>query len=124
MPAEVLVVDDDPAFRFLIAEVVTAAGLAVRSVGSAEEGLAAALADRPRLVVTDVHLPGRSGFVLCRQVKGHPLLKGVRVLVVTGTYDPEEAGMLAAADGADAYLAKPFHLPELMAVIRRLSAPA
>jgi DNA-binding NarL/FixJ family response regulator len=115
----VLVVDDDPDLRMLIATVFADAHARAVEAESGEEALAIAADARPDLVVLDVHLPGMSGYEVCRTLKqrfgdGLPiiLLSGER----TESFD-RVAGLLL---GADDYLVKPCAPDELVARARRL----
>jgi DNA-binding response OmpR family regulator len=88
----------------------------------ARDGVAAiaSLADfHPDLVLLDVMLPGRSGFEVCRAIRGQPAGARTRVLMLTAQGGlGEEARGLAA--GADAWLTKPFATRELVARVRAL----
>jgi len=74
---------------------------------------------QPDLVLLDIMLPGRSGFEICRHIRGEPRLAGTRVLMLTakGGAGEESRGFAA---GADAYLTKPFSTRELVARARAL----
>ena len=65
----VVVVDDAPVFRQLVATVLGQAGYRVREAGTAEEALGLAAEERPALVLLDVVLPGLSGYELCRRLR-------------------------------------------------------
>ena len=71
------------------------------------------------LVVLDLMMPGATGFEVCEQLRSHPETRHVPILALTG-YDTlqNEARILAA--GANAYLAKPFELPQFIAAVKRL----
>ena len=113
---EVWIVDDDPALRWVMNEALTEAGFPVKAFASAEE-LRAALAQRqPSVLVSDVRLPGESGFELLAHLKqAHPRLP---VIVVTAHADLESA-VAAYQGGAFEYLPKPFDLDELVALVQR-----
>jgi CheY-like chemotaxis protein len=59
------------------------------------------------------------GFEVCRQIKTNPDTAHIKVLAVTG-YDSEENRKRILAEGADAYLTKPFLKDELMQIIENL----
>ena len=114
----VLVVDDDDGCRDLISTTLTRGGYHIRSAGDGDEALAAAREEPPSLVVLDVHLPGRSGYDVCRELRAEfgdrlPLLfiSGER----TEPYD-RVAGLRL---GADDYIVKPFDPDELLARVDR-----
>ena len=105
MPANLLVVDDDPDLLQLLSMRLTAAGYRVTGVGSAEAALAHLEAVRPQLVVSDVQLPGRDGLALFDEIRArHPALP-VILLTAHGTI-PD--AVEATARGVFTYLTKPF----------------
>ena len=119
--AHVLVVDDDPRLRLLVAKLLRANGFRVTGAqdGAAmERVLASALVDA---IVLDLMLPGRDGLALCRDVRAR---SDVPILMLTAK--GEESDRVAGLEmGADDYLPKPFGPRELVArlkaVLRRAS---
>jgi DNA-binding response OmpR family regulator len=110
----VLIVDDDPAIRELLA---TLLGFEGWEVAVARDGKAALeTADRapPDVVLVDVLMPGLSGLEICRRLKERP--DPPRVVMVTGMADPGDERDGRAA-GADAYLRKPFSPLELLEAV-------
>src|SRR5260370_25831901 len=90
----------------------------VRTAASAAEALEV-LEDGTAidLMLTDVDMPGLSGFDLCREVKANPAFRGIPILMLTGLTD-EATLQEAFAAGASDYIAKPVRLSELMARVR------
>ena len=118
MTPAILVVDDDPAFRELVVEILTGAGSIVREAASAEEALVALAAESFRLVLTDQRMPGLGGLELTRRVRAAPHAPEVVVMTAFGTI-PEavEAVRCGAAD----YLTKPLESPAaLRQLVRRI----
>lgn len=116
----VMVVDDERAITELLTLSLQGEGWLVRSVGDGRE--AAALADHfhPDAVLLDLMLPGLNGLQVLRQLKhANPALP---VLLMTAR-DSEDDRIVAIAMGADAYLAKPFVIAELVARVRALLLP-
>jgi DNA-binding response OmpR family regulator len=104
--ARILVVDDDPAIRELLTDVLE---MEDYEVGIAVDGLAAVRAVnacRPDFVVLDVMMPGLDGFGVLEAIRGQPG-EPVPVLMLTAAAEPD-AGTRAWANGVDYYLAKPF----------------
>jgi EAL domain-containing protein (putative c-di-GMP-specific phosphodiesterase class I)/DNA-binding response OmpR family regulator len=112
--ARILVVDDDPSVRELVANCLRRAGFDVAEAASGE--LALELLDREEmsLVVLDVGLPGMSGTDVVRTLRQAPHTATLPVILLTGSGDeyPLETGLGA---GADDYLPKPVRLEELVA---------
>jgi two-component system, OmpR family, phosphate regulon response regulator PhoB len=118
MSAHILIVEDDPAQRELLAYNVSAQGWRVSAAASGDEGLDLIAEDPPDLVLLDWMLPGTSGIEVCRRLKarrGQGAVMPVLMLSARG----EEADRIRGLDtGADDYLVKPYSLAELMARIR------
>lgn len=72
---------------------------------------------RPDLVLTDMSMPGRTGASLCRAIKADPSLRGIPVVLLTA-WSGTDAIVQAYADGADDFVAKPFHPQILVARLR------
>jgi two-component system response regulator AtoC len=116
MPARILVIEDDAAFRAMLCEALASKGYEPLGVGSAEEGVARARAEAFDLVLTDVMLPGMDGIEgLSRLKEASP---GCDVIVMTG-YATKEKALEAVRLGAYDFFAKPFSLAEMEVVIRR-----
>ncbi len=110
-----LVVDDEPELRGLLAEYFTRHGFSVRTAdhaGHARELLAQA---RPHLALLDVNMPGENGLSLARWLReAHP---EVAIVVLTTAGDAIDR-IVGLEMGADDYLPKPFELRELLARVR------
>jgi DNA-binding response OmpR family regulator len=117
----VLVVDDEPTIRQLLAINLLAEGI---HVAAAPDGLAArqaVFADPPDLIILDVMMPGLDGLELLRELRGDPRTTDVPVVLLTArTTDAEVWAGWAA--GADYYLTKPFDVGELLDFIEDLGS--
>ena len=119
----ILVVEDPRDYGRLIESALQGFGVPLVSASSTAEALRVALEKRPRLVVADAALPDASGFELCRVLRQRPELAGLRILVVCGTHNPEQAELRLAGFAPDAILAKPFRVADLHAAVKRLLTP-
>jgi DNA-binding NarL/FixJ family response regulator len=115
----ILIVDDDPLIRELISSLVEVAGYSAIQVDSGEAALVAAGALRPSLVLLDVHLPGISGYEVCRQLKERfgPRLP---IIFLSGQRTEPHDRVAGLLIGADDYVVKPFYPEELTARVRGL----
>ena len=110
----ILLVEDDPTLRGVIADALTEAGFHVATSGDGEQAVGVADAHRPDLAVLDVMLPSRSGFDLARVLRSRSDLP---VIFVTAR-DAVDDRLTGFDIGADDYLVKPFALAELLARVR------
>ena len=114
----VLVVEDHPRLAETVATVLRREGMAVDVAFDGREALGrVALADYD-VVVLDRDLPGVHGDEVCRAMVADGRPSRVLMLTAAGTLEDRVAGL---GIGADDYLAKPFHLAELVARVRALS---
>lgn len=120
-PARVLVVDDDPDVRDLVALRLRLDGYEVHGEPDGEAGLAAAVALVPALVVADWMMPRLSGLELCRALRREPATAGVPVLLLTARTQEDDVQRAFAA-GADDYILKPFSPRELSSRVRAVLA--
>jgi two-component system, OmpR family, response regulator len=122
MPRRVLVVDDDPHIRQLLAFAFAKAGMEVSEAGDGEEALASAALAMPDLVVLDITMPRLDGLEVCRRLRAN---SEVPILFLSSR-DEEIDRVLGIELGADDYVVKPFSPREVVArakAILRRTAP-
>jgi serine phosphatase RsbU (regulator of sigma subunit)/CheY-like chemotaxis protein len=113
--ANVLVVDDDEAKRYILVTWLRRAGHVVTEVGTGREALAkAAAAD---VIMLDVHLPDMSGFEVCRRIKADSRTAAIPVIQVSATAVEVADRVHGLTEGADAYLVEPTEPAELLATV-------
>jgi two-component system alkaline phosphatase synthesis response regulator PhoP len=117
--ARVLVVEDEPHIRDLIALHLKLEGLAATAVGDGEEGLRLARSEPYDLVILDLMLPGLDGVTVCRAIRRDATNSDVPILMLTARRE-ESDKVLGLESGADDYLTKPFGVRELIARVRAL----
>lgn len=117
----VVVVDDDRAFNALLVSVLAGAGYATVGVESAEEALEVVARSRPDVLLTDVQLPGVSGYELTRRLRDEYGDRPAVVIISGERTEPFDraAGILI---GADDYMVKPVDAGELVARVWRLAS--
>jgi DNA-binding response OmpR family regulator len=122
--ASILVVEDDPAIRNGLLDVLVFNGFRVKGIADGKEGLSEGLANAYDLILLDVMLPNLDGFSICRQIRRAKPAQGIIILTAKGSEDDIVTGFKS---GADDYVSKPFSLRELMvrveAVLRRIGKP-
>lgn len=114
----VLVVDDDPPLRRMLARTLEAEGFEVEVAPDGGAALAATERLLPDVIVLDVGLPGMDGLAVCRRLRAKGLATPVLMLTARDAVPDRVAGLEA---GADDYLVKPFATEELIARLRALT---
>lgn len=120
---DVLIVEDDRDLGGLLVLYLTTKGYTARAAPSAAEALRILTTGvRPRLIVTDLDMPAIDGHTFCTLLKKTPAYASIPCVIVTVHEINED---LAPSCGAIAAVRKPFHLPEILDIIRRYGgAPA
>ena len=115
--ATVLIVDDDPATRLLVRTVLSHAGHAVIEAGSGAEGLGAASAERPDLILLDLSMAAMSGAEFLRALRADANARATRVALYTAT--PMNAALRDFMEiyGVVAAIPKPSEPQELIAAV-------
>jgi len=114
--ALLLVVERDPHVKRLEQYFLTQAGFRVEFADDGRQGLERARIVRPRLVVTEIILPGLDGLRVCRELKADPATRGIAVLV----FSILAAEGRALDAGADAFLKKPLDDARMVETVTRL----
>lgn len=115
----VLIVDDDPEVRASIEAVFKAEGADTTSTGDGNSAVKLTLDTKPDLVVLDMMLPGRSGFLVLEKIKGYE--DSPAVIMITANEGRRHRDY-AQGLGADKYLQKPVSLEQLIDAARSLLA--
>jgi DNA-binding response OmpR family regulator len=120
--ASVLVVDDEPTIREIVARYLERAGYSTRQACDGAEALALSAQRPPDLVVLDLMLPGIDGLEVLRRLRESDAGERVRVILLTAR-GRETERVVGLKGGADDYVVKPFSPNELVArveaVLRR-----
>ena len=117
MRSKILVVDDDPEVRAAIDSAFQAEGALTQTCGDGNSAVRICEADPPDLLILDMMLPKRSGFLVLEKVKtfdSAPLV--IMITANEGSRHKAYAEML----GVDDYIRKPFAIDRLMATVERL----
>jgi CheY-like chemotaxis protein len=122
-PFKVLLVDDEPVIRALIAAMLEGDGVEVRCVTDGSKALAEARAFKPNLVLLDIVMPGLDGLTVLRLLKADTALGGVPVHMLTARARPADHAAAEKA-GAAGYIEKPFKGQALQELVARLRGSA
>jgi len=114
----VLVVDDDPPLRRMLARTLSAEGFEVTVAADGGAALVEVQRSAPDVIVLDVAMPAIDGLSVCRRLRGKGLPTPILMLTARDAVADRVAGLEA---GADDYLVKPFAVPELVARLHALT---
>jgi putative two-component system response regulator len=118
-PARILIADDEPLNRDLMALLVRALGHEAVLAADGPEALALARERAPDLVLLDVMMPGMDGFEVARRLKADGATRGVPIVIVSAL-DDQEARLRGLQAGAEDFLSRPVDRSELRARLRNL----
>jgi len=114
--ANILLIDDDPGISDTLCRVLTGEGHSVVTDKRGDTGLARALEGHFHVVVTDLRLPGLGGLELVKQL--HTQLPRLPIILITA-FGTTETAIEATKSGAFDYVVKPFHIPDLIELVRK-----
>lgn len=114
----VLVLDDGPTDREVLATVLRSAGYTVLEADAGERGLELARANRPDLIIANVLMPTMDGYELVRELRADASTVGIPVIFYTATYVLKEVRRLAVACGVSQIIVKPCDPNEIIQVVR------
>jgi len=114
----VWIVDDDRSIRWVLEKALAREGIPFKTFSSAYEVLQALAVSQPKVLVSDIRMPGESGLALLNKIKER--YPDVPVIIMTA-YSDLDSAVSAFQGGAYEYLPKPFDVDHALALIRRAS---
>jgi len=119
--AKIVIAEDEPDIRELIAFTLRFAGHEVITGNNGEEGYSLARQERPDLVMLDVRMPKLTGYEACKRIKAEPDLAATPVIFLSAKGQENEIEQGLAA-GAEEYLLKPFAPDQLVERVKAVLA--
>jgi CheY-like chemotaxis protein len=120
----ILVVDDDPDLVETVAMMLESKGCDVGMAYDGIEGEESIKARRPDLIILDIMMPRKDGYVLCAELKANPDTRDIPVVLLTAVGDAVPSTTYSHADGmsteADEYIPKPIETEGLWEVVSNL----
>lgn len=113
----ILIVEDSPSELELMSHYLKESGYNVIKATGAKEALEKASLEKPDAIVTDVVMPGMSGFELCRSLKKNPATQKLPI-VICSSKNLEIDRLWAMKQGADVYVTKPYTREQLLRAIK------
>ena len=114
MDATILIVDDVPANRNLLAQTLEPQGCELLLAPDGETALGLAHSAKPDLILLDVMMPGLNGYEACRRLKANDATKHIPIIFITAQHETPSVVEGFRAGGVD-YITKPFQMEEVLA---------
>lgn len=115
----ILVADDDPGILEVIGIILSDKGYKIAAVDNPVLITKTIKETHPRLILIDLWMSGMDGHEAIQIIKRDPAFKHLPIVVISALTDGEK---IAAAAGADDFLAKPFDLEDLLAIVKKYSS--
>ncbi|MEO8384079.1 MAG: response regulator [Betaproteobacteria bacterium] len=115
---QILIIDDEASIRANIQRFLRLEGYVVHEAMNGLSGLACVAANRPDLILCDVMMPEMDGFTVLAKLRKDADMATIPFIFLTASVEQDDQ-RFGLSQGADAYLAKPFNLAELLALVKR-----
>jgi two-component system sensor histidine kinase/response regulator len=112
--ADILIIDDMPENLEVLSQMLQQKGYNVRPAINGEIAIRAALKTPPDLILLDIDMPGMNGYEVCTRLKQDERTTAIPVIFVSAMSEQEDKMRAFRAGGVD-YVAKPFHVEEVLA---------
>lgn len=116
---DVVVIDDDPMAGELTKDLLVEEGWKVILVDDSTKALDVIKKTKPKLVISDIMMPGIDGMEICKRIKANPETKNIKVIILSGkSYEKEKQRALML--GAEYFITKPYNVESFSKLIREI----
>lgn len=119
MPKKILVIDDNEMNRKLVRMSLITKGHEIIEAADGREGIEAASAHKPDLIIMDIQMPVIDGFAAIEIIKKDPATKDIKIIALTA-YAMKGDRERILQSGCDEYMSKPIDLKPFIAIVERL----
>jgi DNA-binding NtrC family response regulator len=116
-PPKILIIDDDPDNIHVLTETLEPHGYEIFVASKADKGIDLAGTIQPDVILLDIVMPGKNGFVVCQVLKKHAKTKDIPIIFLTSKQEMESV-VHGFEIGAVDYITKPLRLPEVLARLK------
>jgi CheY-like chemotaxis protein len=116
VPKKIMIVDDDPTMNSLLKTLLELDGFTVVLASHGDVVVSTALAERPDVVLMDVYIAGANGMELLREIRQHPELRLLPVIMSSGMDMETES----RSSGANAFILKPYPPEQLSSTLKKV----
>src|SRR5438034_5668444 len=122
MKPKILIADDSPTIRRLVAQTFADGSFEIVEVSNGEAAIKAFEEARPSVVLADIYMPGKNGYEVCAYIRNHPHLSKTPVVLLVGAFDAFDENA-AKESGATASITKPFEPAALIDLVHSVVLP-
>ena len=120
MKSKILIIDDDRVTLTMLEMILSRHGYKVLSAKDGAEGFELASKEKPDVVLSDMLIPKIHGLELCTKIKEDPLLKDIKIILMTAVYKGAAFQFQAKESGADHFIEKPIDTNDLLDKLKEL----
>jgi len=122
MSKSVLIVDDSSSVRTVVGIALRGAGYEVLEASDGADGLRKLDGRKVHLIISDVNMPGMDGLTFLKEIKKSAVLKFIPVMMLTTEAGADKMA-IGKAEGARAWMTKPFKPEQMLAAVQKLVLP-
>ncbi|MGC8867000.1 MAG: response regulator [Elusimicrobiales bacterium] len=116
---DIVIIDDDPMTGELTKDLLSDEGLSVMLVDDSAKALEIIKEIKPKLVISDIMMPGIDGMEICKRIKSNPETKNIKVIIMSGkSYEKEKQRAMML--GAEYFITKPYDVEKFSKLVKEI----